>query len=134
MSTRTSIQPPESIGGTPGGRPVVCSRLTSAAKSRTLPRRKVRSTSSDLFLRILGSAGATIGEKLLETAGNGFGHELVHFPAEGRDLLYAARRDEAHGRAGHHGDRLDVGRESAVQLVHPELPPEVPDHPEPSDD
>src|SRR4051794_7543400 len=94
----------------------------------------MRSIFSDLFLRILGSAGATSGKKLLETAGNGRRDEVVHLPAERGDLLHAARGDEADGRAGHDVDGLDLGRQGAVQLVHLELPLEVRDDPEALDD
>src|ERR1700730_12062377 len=56
------------------------------------------------------------------------------FAAVGGDLLDAPPRDEAHGRARHDVDSLDVGREMPVQLVHLKLPLEVRDHPQPFED
>ena len=58
-------------------------------------------------------------------------HQLVDAPAERRDLLHAARGDEAVLRARHHVHGLDLGRELAVQVVHLELPLEVRDHAQP---
>src|SRR6266550_1585485 len=83
-----------------------------------------------LFLRILRGTRPTVGKQLGKPPGYGLRDEFVHFPAEGSDLLHAARGDEAHGGAGHHVDRLHVGRQGAVQLVHLELPFEVGDHPQ----
>src|SRR3954454_22627379 len=83
-----------------------------------------------LFLRIFRGSRSALREKLGEPLGYALGDEVVHLSAEGRDLLYPAGRNEAHARAGHHVDGLDLRREGAVQLVHLELPLEVRDHTE----
>src|SRR2546423_14103128 len=93
-----------------------------------------RSGSSSLLGRVLGRPGPACREELLEPARNGLRHELGDVAAERRDLLDAARRDEAHLWARHHVHRLDVRREVAVELVHLELPLEVRDDAEALDD
>ena len=54
-------------------------------------------------------------------------HVARDVPAEGRELLDAARGDEAVLGAGHDVDRLDLLRLTAVELVHLELVFEVRD-------
>src|SRR5438132_7737912 len=81
-----------------------------------------------LFGRILRSSRAPSREKLCKPLGYGLWDALVHPSSERRDLLHAARRDEADRRARHHVDGLDLGREGAIELVHLELPLEVGDH------
>src|SRR5712691_444164 len=84
--------------------------------------------------RILGGPGPAGREELLEALRHRVGHEGGDVAAVRGDLLDAAGRDEAHGRACHHVDGLDVGREMPVQLVHLELPLEVRDDAQPLDD
>src|SRR5581483_1053299 len=94
-------------------------------------------TSIGLGILLLGAErgpASTVREQLPEAARDGRRHELLDISAERRDLLHAARGDEAHLRARHHVDGLDVGGEGAVELVHLELPLEVRDHPEPLHD
>src|SRR6476646_7219356 len=79
------------------------------------------------FGRVLGRPRPAGREELLEPARDGLRHELGDGATEGRDLLHATRRDEAHLRAGHHVHRLDVRRKVAVELVHLKLPLEVRD-------
>src|SRR6476469_3875521 len=134
MSTRTSIWPPSLPPAPREADGLAFSILTREAKSLTPPSETVRSTFSDLFLRILRGSPPTTGKELGEPPCYGLRDELVHFPAEGRDLLYSARGDEAHCRAGHHVDGLDLGGQGAVQLVHLKLPFEVRDDPEALDD
>src|SRR5215208_6913716 len=87
-----------------------------------------------LVLRIFGGSGPAVRKELAEATGDGLWHELIHLSSERRDLLHAARGDEAHLRARHHVDGLDVGRERAVELVHLELVLEVGDHAQALDD
>src|SRR5262249_2035145 len=87
-----------------------------------------------LLGRILRSSGTAGGGKLWGPLGYGLGDELVHPSSERGDLLYAARRDKAHGGARHHVDRLDLRRERPVELIHLELPLEVRDDAKPLDD
>src|SRR5579862_6465306 len=93
-------------------------------------------TSICRMLLLVGQWGPapSVRESLPQTARDGFGHELFDISAEGGDLLHAARRNEAHLRARHHVDGLDLGRERAVELVHLELPLEVGDHAQPLHD
>src|SRR5436305_5799876 len=79
-------------------------------------------------------AAAAVREHLLQAARHGEGNELLDISAERRDFLHAAARDEAHLRAGHHVDRLDLGCERPVQLVHLELVLEVGEDAEALDD
>src|SRR5262249_9331620 len=87
-----------------------------------------------LLGRILRSPRTAGRKEHFEPLGYGLRHELVHPSAERGDLLHAARRDEADGRARHHVDRLDLRRERSVELVHLELPLEVRDDAKPLDD
>src|SRR5581483_10845443 len=84
--------------------------------------------------RVLRRARPAVRKELLEPSRDRLGHERGDVAPERGDLLHAARRDEAHVRARHHVDGLDVGREVAVQLVHLELPLEVGDHAQPLHD
>src|SRR5258708_40307802 len=86
------------------------------------------------FARVLGGPGPPGREELLEALRHRVRHEGGDVAAVRSDLLDAARRNKAHGRARHHVDGLDVGREVPVQLVHLELPLEVRDDPEALDD
>src|SRR3989442_5593894 len=58
-----------------------------------------------LFGRILRSSRTPSREKLCKPLGYGLWDELIHASPERGDLLHAARRDEADGRARHHVDR-----------------------------
>src|SRR5947208_930159 len=80
-----------------------------------------------LLLGVEGGPTPTAREELAEAARDGRRNEIADVSAERRDLLHTARGHEAHLRARHHVDRLDVGRERAVELVHLELPLEVRD-------
>src|SRR5918999_4594325 len=81
-----------------------------------------------LLGRILRRTRPPVREKLPETARYRLWDELLDIAAESGDFLDAARRHEADLRARHHVDRLDLGCECAVQLVHLEFPFEVRDH------
>src|SRR5581483_10613556 len=83
---------------------------------------------------ILRRARTSCQEHLLEPPRHRLGHELRDVAAEGGDLLHSARGDEAHVRARHDVDGLDVGRQMAVQLVHLELPLEIRDDAQPLHD
>src|SRR5919205_2573211 len=89
---------------------------------------------SGLLAGVLGRPGPSVREEHLEPLRDRRRHELRHVAAERRDLLHAARRDEAHLRARHHVHRLDLRRELAVELVHLELPLEVRDDAQALDD
>src|SRR4051794_9975382 len=65
------------------------------------------------------------GVQLREALRDGLGDVVVHRAAEGRDLPHAARREKTVLRGAHHVERLDLGRQAAVQVVHLELPLEV---------
>src|SRR5262249_23961511 len=84
-----------------------------------------------LLRRRNGRTGRPVGVQLGEPAGNRRRNELVHLASERRDLLDAARGDEAVERARHDVERLDLGREQPVQVVHLELPLEVRDDTQP---
>src|SRR4051794_10136066 len=62
-----------------------------------------------------------------EGADDRFRDKLGHGAAELGDLPNTARRDERVGWRAHQVDRLDVGGESLVQVIHLELPLEVGD-------
>src|SRR5215218_1319434 len=87
-------------------------------RSSSLSIRTRTSMCFSLLLGADGGAGAAVREQLPEAPRHSLGHELLHLPAERRDLLHAARADEAHVRARHHVDRLDVRGERSVELVH----------------
>src|SRR5205814_3548031 len=87
-----------------------------------------------LLAGTLRRSRAPVREELCQTARDRGRHERRDVAAEGRDLLHAARGDEAHLRARHHVDRLHLRRERPVELVHLELPLEVRDHAEALDD
>src|SRR5262247_132068 len=77
-----------------------------------------------------GGSRAAVGVQLTEALGDRGRNQPVDVAAVRGDLLDPARRDEADLRARHHVDRLDVGCERPVELVHLELPLEVGDHAE----
>src|SRR3989442_1022673 len=81
-----------------------------------------------LLLRAQRGAGPTLRKHLAEAFRNHRRHEFVDLAAEGGDLLYAARGDEAVQRARHHVERLHLRCEDPVQVVHLKLPLEVGDH------
>src|SRR4051812_38237921 len=97
---------------------------------------RTRTSIGGCSLLLVGYRGAAtaVREHLLQAARHGERNELFDISAEGCDLLHAGARHEAHLRAGHHVDRLDLGRERAVQLVHLELVLEVGEHPQALDD
>src|SRR4051812_5707091 len=66
-------------------------------------------------------------ERFLQPPGNRIGHQRAQVAAEHRELLHAARAQEAVLRRGEHVDALDVGGQFTVQLVHLELVLEVRD-------
>ena len=67
-----------------------------------------------LLAGALRRPGPAVREELRGSGGpTGSGTSSSHVAAERGDLLDAARGDEAHLRARHHVDRLDVGRERA---------------------
>src|SRR5436190_11176425 len=112
----------------------LCTRSSSLSISTRTSMWSQCTACAGLLLWVLRRSGPSAGEELLEPARYRLRHQLVDAPAEACDLLHAARGDEAHLRACHHVDRLDVGRKRAVQLVHLELPLEVGDHAEAFDD
>src|SRR5215471_403715 len=81
-----------------------------------------------LLLRADRRAGTPVGVQLAEALGDCGRYELVDTATERRDLLDAARRDEAELGTGHDVQRLDVRREEPVQLVHLRFPLEVGEH------
>src|SRR5919109_2054045 len=98
-------------------------------RTRTSMRRSLLvEAEKPLFLRGERRAGLPLREHLREAARDRLRDELVDRAAERRDLLDAARRDEAELGVRHQVDGLDVGSERAVQVVHLELPLEVGDH------
>src|SRR5437764_9685171 len=103
-------------------------------RSSSLSIRTRTSMAFSLLLVRQRSATAAVREHLLQARGDGVWHELFDISAERRNLLYAARGDEADLRARHHVDRLDLRGEMAVQLIHLELPLEVRDDPQALDD
>src|SRR5438046_10532024 len=70
-------------------------------------------------------AGASGGIELFEPLRDARWNEVGDVAAELCDLLDPARGDEAHLRARHHVDGLDVGGKRAVELVPLALPLEV---------
>src|SRR3954447_20518089 len=109
--------------------------LALCTRSSSLSMR-TRTSICGCSLLLVGQRGAaaTVREHLLQAARDGKGNELFDISAERCDLLHPAARNEAHLRAGHHVDGLDLRRERPVQLVHLELVLEVREHPEPLDD
>src|SRR5918992_741832 len=109
----------------------LCTRSSSLSmRTRTSmrsPESSVAGRGDGSFAGILGCAGLSVRELLGQPLRDGFGYQLVHLTPEGGDLFDTARRDEAHLRARHDVDRLDLGGEMAVQLVHLELPLEIRD-------
>src|SRR5438045_1706026 len=87
------------------------STRTSIGRQFTLAHQTARRQASRLLGRVLGSAGSAVRIELAETARDRLGNELGDAPAERRDLLHAARRDERDARARHHVHRLDLRRE-----------------------
>src|SRR4249919_3500286 len=87
-----------------------------------------------LFPGVFRSARPAVREFLRETARHALRHEFVNLSAECCYLLHTAGRNEADRGARHHIDRLDLGSEVAVELVHLGLPLEVRDHAEALDD
>src|SRR5579864_742894 len=107
----------------------LCTRSSSLSiRTRTSMVSSLASVES--IPRILRRARTSCREHLLEAAGDRLRDERGDVASERGDLLHAARRDEAHVRARHHVDGLDVRREMAVQLIHLELPLEVRDDPQ----
>src|SRR4030095_1689704 len=96
-------------------------------RSSSLSMRTRTSMRASLLLRADRRAGPTLREELAEPLGACLRHEVVDVAAEGRDLLDAARGEEAVLRARHQVHRFDLGREIPVQVVHLELPLEVGD-------
>src|SRR5919112_5526894 len=92
------------------------------------------SISTRTSMRLETSLRGLALELLLEPGGHAAGHEVVEGPAEGGDLLHAARAEKAVLRRGHHVDGLDVGGHLAVELVHLEFILEVRDGAQPFDD
>src|SRR5690348_5963709 len=96
--------------------------LALCTRSSSLSIRTSTSMALSLLLRAQRGAAASVREELPETLGDRLGDQFVHLSAKGGDLLHAGGRDERDLRARHHEDRLDVGREVPVELVHLELP------------
>src|SRR5436305_13452334 len=100
--------------------------LALCTRSSSLSMR-TRTSISGCSLLLVGDGGAAsaVREHLLQPARDGLGHELFDISAERCDLLHPGARHEAHLRAGHHVDRLDLRRERPVELVHLKLVLEV---------
>src|SRR4051812_4067717 len=99
--------------------------LALCTRSSSLSIRTSTSMGSSLLLRAERGAAPSVREELLEALRDRVRDQFVHCSAKGGDLLHAARGHERHLRARHHEDRLDVGREVTVELIHLELPLEV---------
>src|SRR6187397_634952 len=103
----------------------LCTRSSSLSMSTSTSMGDQSTGWTGLLLWVEGSAWAAAGVQLGEARRDFGRHELLHIPAEGGNLLHAARGHEAELRARHHVHGLDVRRERPVQMVHLELPLEV---------